>query len=124
MTTLSPSVTGVDLGLASRTFLTWLGEWYSKLKPLDLEEYLREKGRAPDEVAVISADLVEGFCYQGTLASPRIAGVVEPSAEIFKRAYDLGVRDFALVQEYHTHDAVEFEQFAPHCIRGTEEAAT
>src|SRR5207253_25666 len=65
-----------------------------------------------------------GFCYEGPLASPRIADIVGPSAEVMKRAYELGVRQFALVQEYHTHDALEFEQFGPHCIRNTDEAAT
>jgi nicotinamidase-related amidase len=85
---------------------------------------MEQEGLRPDNVAVISADLVNGFCYEGPLASPRIAGIVEPSAALFRRAHELGVRDFVLVQEYHTHDALEFEQFGPHCIRGTHEAET
>jgi Isochorismatase family len=113
-----------DLAASSRPFLDWLGQWLANRPTLDLRAYMLEEGINPDNLAVISADLVEGFCYHGPLASPRIADIVGPSAEIFKRAYDLGVRQFALVQEYHTHDALEFEQFGPHCIRGTGEAAT
>jgi nicotinamidase-related amidase len=113
-----------SLANPSRSFLDWLGEWTANLPPLDLQSYMQEKNIAPEQVGVISADLVEGFCYQGPLASPRIANVVPASADLMRRAHGLGVRDFALVQEYHTHDAPEFEQFAPHCIRGTAEADT
>lgn len=119
---LETATTG--LASASATFLDWLGEWTANLPELDLQGFMQSKGIEPDQIAVISADLVEGFCYKGPLSSPRIANVVEPSAELMRRAHDLGVRQFALVQEYHTHDAPEFEQFAPHCIRGTEEAET
>lgn len=105
-------------------FLEWLDGWVVSLPTLDLAAFMQENDLKPENLAVISADLVNGFCYEGALASPRIAGVVEPSADLFKRAYSLGVRQFVLVQEYHTHDAVEFAQFGPHCIRETEEAQT
>ncbi len=105
-------------------FLDWLSTWQAGLPTLDLQSYMQAQGINPGNVAVISADLVEGFCYTGPLASPRIANVVEPSAALFRRAFELGVRHFALVQEYHTHEACEFEQFGPHCIRGTQEADT
>jgi nicotinamidase-related amidase len=107
-----------------QAFLSWLDDWVANLPELDLQAFMRENGTGPENVGVISADLVVGFCYEGALASPRIAGVVSNAAEAMKRAYDLGVRQFALVQEYHTHDAPEFEQFGPHCIRGTHEAET
>src|SRR5207253_11435594 len=109
---------------SSSPFLDWVGNWLTNLPPLDLRSYTREQGISPENIAVVSADLVEGFCYHGRLASPRIAGIVEPAAELFRRAYDLGVRNFALVQEYHTPEALEFEQFGPHCIRDTAEAET
>jgi len=112
------------LATDSQAFLDWLNDWSSALPDLDLAAFMEEKGIKPENVAVISADLIVGFCYKGLLASPRIANVVPPSAEVFTRAHSLGVRNFALVQEYHTHDALEFEQFGPHGIRGTEEAET
>jgi nicotinamidase-related amidase len=124
MTTSTSETTGTGLAAKSLPFLSWLSEWEAGLPALDLETYLQDNAIPADEVAIVSADLVEGFCYSGPLASPRIADVVQPSADLMRRAYDLGVRQFALVQEYHTHDAPEFDQFGPHCIRGTEEAGT
>lgn len=117
---------GTPLGLAEqgRPFLDWLSSWYDGLPTLDLSGYLQSKGTSPAQVAVISADLVNGFCYEGALASPRIADIVQPSAALFARAYELGVRNFALAQEYHTHDAPEFDQFGTHCIRSTAESET
>ncbi|HYP41438.1 MAG TPA: isochorismatase family protein [Chloroflexia bacterium] len=107
-----------------QAFLAWLDDWVANLPVLDLQAFMQENDISPENVGVISADLVVGFCYEGALASPRIAGVVPNAAEVMQRAYDLGVRQFALLQEYHTHDALEFEQFGPHCIRGTHEAET
>ena len=117
--TLAPT-----LSTTSEPFLGWLDNWVSNLSTLDLAAFMREQGIEPQNIAVISADLVNGFCYKGALASPRIADIVGPSADLFRLAHNLRVRQFALVQEYHTHDAVEFEQYGPHCIRGTEEAQT
>lgn len=111
-------------GTASAQFLAWLQEWRRNLSALDLAAFLRSEQVKPDQVALISADLIEGFCYHGPLASPRIANIVEPSARLMQRAYDLGVRQFVLAQEYHTHDAPEFDQFGAHCVRGTAEADT
>lgn len=122
--TTTGEATESSLAAVSTSFLSWLGDWVGGLPSLNLRAYMVEKGVAPENVAVISADLVNGFCYEGPLASPRIRDVVEPSVEFFKLAHGLGVRDFVLVQEYHTHDAVEFAQYGPHCIRGTSEADT
>jgi nicotinamidase-related amidase len=113
-----------DLARAAEPFLGWLEGWIASLPSVNLRAVMDERGLKPENVCVVSADLVNGFCYEGPLASPRIRDIVEPSVALFKLAYELGVRDFVLVQEYHTHDAVEFEQYGPHCIRGTHEADT
>ncbi len=113
-----------SLSIAHKPFLDWIDGWLAELPTLDLAEYMQVNNISPEQVAIISADLVVGFCYTGPLSSPRIANIVEPSADLFKRAHSLGVRHSALVQEYHTHDACEFEQFGPHCVRGTHEADT
>ncbi|HET9494003.1 MAG TPA: isochorismatase family cysteine hydrolase [Chloroflexia bacterium] len=109
---------------ASGEFLGWLEGWVRGLAALDLAEFMQAERLGPENLAVVSADLVNGFCYEGPLASPRIAAIVEPSAALFSRAHEQGVRDFVLVQEYHTEHAAEFEQYGPHCIRGTREADT
>lgn len=122
--TLQPSVASSQFAHASSAFLAWLETWLDQLPNLDLESYMQDNNIRPDQVAVVSADLIVGFAYKGRLSSPRIANVVQPAADLFTRAYALGVRQFVLLQEYHSHDAPEFDQFGPHGIRGTEEAET
>jgi len=104
----------------SRPFLDYLTDWRARLPALDLAAELQEPRRA----AVISVDLVKGFCAVGPLASPRVQAIVAPVARLFERAHALGVPHFVLTQDAHEPDAVEFGSFAPHCARGTEESET
>ena len=78
----------------------------------------------PDLVAVIAVDVTNGFCYKGPLASPRVKNLIPPIVRLFEKAHAAGVRHFLLPQDTHAPDAVEFGQFPPHCVRGTEEAET
>jgi nicotinamidase-related amidase len=43
---------------------------------------------------------------------------------LFNRCWSAGVRQILLLQDTHEPDAVEFGQFPPHCVRGTQEAET
>jgi nicotinamidase-related amidase len=63
-------------------------------------------------------------CTVGPLSSPRVNQIVEPITRLFQTAWEQGVRDIALPQDTHPADAVEFGQYAPHCIRGTVESET
>lgn len=101
-------------------FLKWLDEWYGELGSLDLRRELRD----PAGAAICAQDLTDGYCSQGNLASPRLATLVKPIAALFQHAYDLGVRNFVLIQDAHSEHAAEFKTFPPHCIRGTSEART
>lgn len=101
-------------------FLKWLEGWYAGLKRVDLKREVYDPSRA----AVCCEDIVNGFCYKGNLASPRVGALVKPIVRLFQRAYDLGIRNFVLVQDAHTEHAAEFKQFPPHCVRGTREAQT
>jgi nicotinamidase-related amidase len=103
-----------------KSLLDYLAEWHTQLPTLDLAAELPEPPRA----VVISVDLTKGFCTMGPLASPRVQAVVAPTARLIERAHALGVRHFVLPQDTHEPDAVEFGSFAPHCVRGTEEAET
>ena len=105
----------------SKPFLSYVVDWKANLKTIPMTEVV--KGKA-DQVAVISVDVINGFCYEGTLASPRVATIVDPIAALFKKSYQAGVRNFILTQDAHPEDAVEFEQFPPHCIRGSGESET
>jgi nicotinamidase-related amidase len=105
----------------SKPFLNWILDWKAGLKPLAIGELL---GNGPQTVGIISVDVIKGFCTVGPLSSPRVNNIVEPITRLFQLAWDSGVRDIALTQDTHYPDAVEFAQYAPHCIRGTNESDT
>ncbi len=101
-------------------FLEWLKEWEANLPPVPLTSVVAD----PSRTAILSVDLIKGFCTIGPLASPRVAGIVPTVAALFQRAYDLGVRHFILTQDAHDADAVEFGAFPAHCVAGTPESET
>ena len=106
------------MNAGNRPFLDWLTRWEADLPSLHLEAITAD----PARVALVSVDLVKGFCCQGPLASPRVADIVSFAARLFQRAYDLGVRRFLLMQDTHDADAVEFSAFGPHAVAGTEQS--
>ncbi len=102
----------------SQAFLEYLEEWSRSLPVFRLREELQQ----PERAAVFSADMVVGFCSQGSLASPRVAGIIPAVVELFQLAHDLGVRHFILAQDTHSEETPEFRSFPAPCIRGTEES--
>ena len=104
----------------SAEFIQYVDELVAGLKPARWSDVVTD----PQRTAVLSADLINGFCYEGNLASPRIAAVVPHTARLFEQAHARGVRQFVLVQEWHHEQAEEFQAFAPHGIRHTSEAET
>ena len=100
------------------SFLQWLDTWFAGLQPLALAGVLRE----PAQVAIVSIDLINGFCYEGNLSSPRVAAIVPAVADLLQRARGAGVRHFLMIQECHSEHAEEFQAFGPHGICGTSEA--
>jgi nicotinamidase-related amidase len=105
----------------ARPFLAYLDEWYNALAPLPLAELIEQR---PEGVALISIDVIDGFCKSGPLASERVGRIARPVADLFERAYDLGVRHFALTQDTHDPATPEFQVYPPHCVRGTAESET
>jgi nicotinamidase-related amidase len=103
-----------------RAFLDWLEGWEANLPTVELEGVVAQ----PEAVAVVSSDLVKGFCCVGPLASPRIAGIIPAAVRIFEQAHRLGVRHFLLLEDTHDPDAVEFSAYPPHCVSGSEESET
>lgn len=108
----------INLAEGSKTFLNWLSDWYANLQPITLSAAVDE----PPRTALITVDMLNGFCYVGTLSSPRSAACVQPIANLFQRAYESGVRNFVSIQEWHSEKAEEFKAYGEHCIRGTHEA--
>ena len=99
-------------------FLEWIGNWLDERPPFDLAQELDD----PMSVAVLSVDVINGFCYEGALSSPRVASIVAPIAHLFENAHALGVRNLILTQDTHQKDASEFGSFPPHCTRGSKES--
>ncbi|GCE03952.1 nicotinamidase [Dictyobacter aurantiacus] len=101
-------------------FLRALHDWEQQLASLSWQNLA---GPARDgQVVVFSVDMINGFCHEGALSSPRVKGIIPAVVDVFEGAYEAGVRQFILAQDAHTPDATEFAQFPPHCIRETSEA--
>src|SRR6266852_8334975 len=106
----------------SRDFLSTLVEWERSLHSIAWSD-LREDAQQ-GRVALLSVDMINGFCYEGMLSSLRVQGIIPAVVAAFEGAYAVGVREFVLAQDCHTPDAVEFADFPPHCQAGTSEANT
>jgi nicotinamidase-related amidase len=120
VTNMTTTRSGQAMIAGSAPFLAWLADWYDHLPTVTLGEVIRD----PARTALVSVDVINGFCYEGPLSSPRVANIVAPIASLIQASHDAGVRRFVLIQESHEPDAPEFDQFGPHCVRGTHEAAT
>lgn len=103
-------------------FLQELVNWERELPSLAWGDFVTEaqKGR----VAVFSVDMINGFCHEGALASPRVKAIIPAVSAAIKGAFGIGVRNFVLAQDCHPVDAPEFANFPPHCQVGTTEAET
>lgn len=101
-------------------FLDYLDEWTTNLPEMPAHAAIKD----PAKTAVLSVDVTNGFCYEGPLSSPRVAGIVDPISRLFQLAWERGVDKFLLSQDTHEPQAVEFAQWPPHCVRGTAEAET
>src|SRR3989338_1886550 len=99
-------------------FLKWIEEWYRNLKPIDLA------GFDPQKSALVSVDMVNGFCSTGSLASPLVAAMIPAIVELFEKSYKWGIREFLLFQDTHDPKTPEFGSFPSHCLQGSVEAET
>jgi nicotinamidase-related amidase len=104
----------------SRPFLEWVVNWYNQLTSVPLDSVIDD----PERTAVVSIDLVNGFCYEGALSSERVANIIEPVVELMEAAHSRGVPHFVLAEDNHPADAVEFDSYGSHCVLGTGEAET
>ena len=108
----------VPLALRSQDFLKFLDGWTAGLTEMSLGSVLGE----PQKAAIISVDVIQGFCTAGPLASPRVGAIVVPIVRLFEAAWARGLRNILLFQDTHEPDAVEFGAWPPHCVRGTPES--
>ncbi|HLI07543.1 MAG TPA: isochorismatase family cysteine hydrolase [Ktedonobacteraceae bacterium] len=106
----------------SQPFLHALVEWERTLPTISWNDLRPDAQQG--KVALFSVDMINGFCHEGALSSPRVEGIIPAVVAAFEGAYNIGVRDFILTQDCHTPNAVEFSSFPPHCQVGTSEANT
>lgn len=78
----------------------------------------------PEATAIFSADMINGFLYEGPLASDRVKALAKPVAALFNNAWQHGIREFVLLQDTHDPSTPEFRAYPPHCVAGTSESAT
>jgi nicotinamidase-related amidase len=111
-----------DYGSGSRSagFLGWLSSWRGGLGTKGHTEVFDR----PDRAAVLSVDMIVGFCTEGPLASPRVAAIIPAVVELFEKAHRAGVEQFVLFQDTHSDGAPEFDAFGPHAIAGSRESET
>jgi nicotinamidase-related amidase len=101
-------------------FLRYVDTWRQQLPRLALDEAQPDANRS----ALLSVDVINGFCSEGPLASPRVASIVQPVARLMQAAWQRGMHQIVLIQDTHEPQAVEFKDWAPHCVRGTSESDT
>ena len=106
----------------SKEFLSALVTWERNLPTLAWSDLHSEAKQ--ERVALISVDMINGFCHEGVLSSPRVKNIIPTVVAAFKGAYSIGVREFVLAQDCHTPESDEFADFPPHCQAGTSEANT
>jgi nicotinamidase-related amidase len=104
----------------ARPFFDWLAKWYDELPTARFDEAIPDTARA----AIVTVDLIKGFCCEGPLASERVADIVSPNVALLELAHARGVARFVLVHDAHTSDAPEFEAWPSHCVCGTSQADT
>ena len=103
-----------------REFVDYLQQWMESLPQAELAEMFP----LPENSAIISVDVINGFCTLGPLSSPRVKNIIDPITDLFNLAWNKGIQKILLIQDTHDPDAVEFGSYPPHCIRGTAEAET
>jgi nicotinamidase-related amidase len=106
----------------SKDFLSSLITWERNLPALAWSDLRVEAQQG--RVALISVDMINGFCHEGVLSSSRVKNIIPAVVSAFKGAYNIGIREFVLAQDCHTDESVEFADFPPHCQQGISEADT
>ena len=102
----------------TKSFATYLIGWVNSLP----EKKIGEISIQPEKTAIVVVDVTNGFCKSGPLASSRGASIIPNVVDVIKGAWNFGIRQIILSQDSHEPDALEFNTWPVHCVRGTEEA--
>ena len=102
----------------NKQFLNWIEQWFRALKSTKLFDF------APEKTAIVSVDMVKGFCSIGTLASPLVKGIIPAIVELFEKSHEWGIEKYLFFQDTHSKNTPEFGSFPAHCLKGSEESET
>jgi nicotinamidase-related amidase len=111
-----------SLRKSSESFLDFLDSWFSNLKVVSLKSLLKKF--SADQTAIWCVDVVNGFCKEGNLASPRVAKIIDPIVQLLKNAEQNGINYYLLPQDTHPEHSKEFEIYPRHCVEGSFESRT
>lgn len=70
---------------------------------------------------LIVVDMLKGFIDEGPLADPSIRKIVPANIKIVRQFIDEH-KPVLYFQDAHTQDALEFENYPPHCLKDTKES--
>ncbi|HAG07714.1 MAG: Isochorismatase hydrolase [Clostridia bacterium 62_21] len=98
-----------------------LASFKASLRTTTWEELGRYAGNR-DRMALVIVDMVNGFCREGALASPRIAALIPTIVRLVREYRSTGAQYLLLVNDAHSEGAAEFGAFPPHCLAGTSES--
>lgn len=103
---------------SSKDYLDYLEKWLADLPVITASS----NGLSAGNSAVLVVDMINGFCNEGVLASPRVKNIIPAVVNLLETAWHSGVRDMYLLNDSHAPDAPEFAAFPAHCVRGTIES--
>jgi nicotinamidase-related amidase len=70
---------------------------------------------------LIMIDMLKGFLDKGPLADPSIKQIIPENVKWIKKFIAEG-KPVLSFQDAHDHNALEFENYPPHCLKGTKES--
>lgn len=107
----------------SGPYLEYVERWLADLPEIALDAIIAAAG-STERIAIVSVDLIVGFCHSGPLSSERVAGILPAVRQLFERAHTAGIEHIVLSQDTHRPDAEEFGSYPRHCVAGTDESRT
>ena len=73
-----------------------------------------------NEICVV-VDMINGFVHEGPLADPSILKIVPKTKEVIESFLKEG-KDVLSFQDAHSDHSLEFENYPPHCLKGTSQS--
>lgn len=73
------------------------------------------------ETVLVIVDMINGFCKEGNLSSPRIKALIPETERILRLCKENEIKAIAFVDS-HSEDSPEFSSYPSHCVRGTWES--